>query len=172
MAGKSRGRGVIDRDRDYHAARLRAEGWSYVRIAGELGYADESGAWRAVQRGLKRSVAEPTAEARHLQLNALDEMARTAWDVLRRPHVVVSQGRVVTVGGEPLVDDGPVLAAIAHPLRIHERQAKLLGLDQPAEFKVDMGRIHSAVDQIVALAEGRVEPVPLRLVTAPPAEQA
>ena len=169
MARKDR---AVDHDRDYHAARLRAEGWRYHRIAAEMGYDTEGGAYKAVQRGLKRAIAEPMAEARHLQLAALDELARTAWEVLHRDHVVVSAGKVVELNGEPLRDDGPVLAAIDRLLRIGERQAKLLGIDAPAEGKVDSARVREVVDHLVAIVEGEIKPVPLQVVTELPDSRA
>jgi hypothetical protein len=144
-------RGKPNRDRDALAARYRAEGWDYLRIANELGYADPSGAYRSVQRGLGRAIREPMAEARHLELNALDDMAREAWAVLRREHFAISQGKVMhhPVTAEPLRDDAPVLAAIDRLLNIQARRAKLLGLDAPVKSRVEV----VTIDQIDAEIE-------------------
>jgi hypothetical protein len=153
-----------DRVRDFHAARLRAEGSSYQQIADEMGYSS-SGAFDAVQRGLQRSVREPTDAARDLQLNALDELAREAWAVLRREHFVVDRGQVVWHDGAPLRDDMPVLRAIDALLKVHERQSKLLGLNAPPKVQVDSTRVQMVVAQIRQVLEGAVQPVPLELVS-------
>jgi hypothetical protein len=49
------------------AARLRTEGWTYQRIADELGFADSSGAHKCVQAALSAMVREPTEVAVHLE---------------------------------------------------------------------------------------------------------
>lgn len=138
--------------RDVDAARLRAEGWTYERIANEVGFADHTGARKAVQRALRASVRDANDTATHLELNSLDEMAREAWQVLQRTHVVVSQGRVVELDGVPVPDDAPVLAAIDRLLKIQERRSKLLGLDEPTRSRVETVT-ESAVDAEIARLE-------------------
>lgn len=122
--------------RDAEAARLRSRGMGYRAIAEQLGFFDGSGAHKAVQRALAAVRAEGAEEARQLQLQQLDYLATKALEVLERHHVTVSNGRLINVDGEPLEDDGPVLAAIDRLLKIQERRAKLLGLDAPARHEV------------------------------------
>lgn len=147
-------------ERDAQAARLRARGMSYPRIAAELGYADHTGAWHAVQRALRATVAEPAAEVRQLELDRLDQLWEAALAVLERRHVYVQGGKVVTQiteyvrdddgnilldeDGNPraesveeLVDDGPTLKAVETLLKIQARRAALQGLDAPV--KADIG---------------------------------
>jgi hypothetical protein len=77
------------------------------------------------------------------ELLRLDELEARAREVLDRHHITVNNGRVIKLDdGEPLLDDGPVLAAIDRLLKIedarrknNESQRKLLGLDAPT--KVD-----------------------------------
>jgi hypothetical protein len=76
------------------------------------------------------------------ELLRLDELEARARQVLDRHHITVNNGRVISVDGQPLQDDGPVLAAIDRLLKIedarrknNESQRKLLGLDAPT--KVD-----------------------------------
>ncbi|MEV8033905.1 hypothetical protein [Streptomyces sp. NPDC086182] len=77
------------------------------------------------------------------ELLRLDDLEARAREVLDRHHVTVNNGRVIKLDdGEPLLDDGPVLAAIDRLLKIedarrknNESQRKLLGLDAPT--KVD-----------------------------------
>lgn len=141
--------------RDADAARYRAEGWTYQRIANELGFANPSSAHKAVQRALRASVRDANDTAVHLELNSLDEMAREAWGVLQRTHVVVSQGRVVEMDGVALPDDAPVLAAIDRLLKIQERRSKLLGLDVPSRARVEVVP-ESTVDAAIAELEAQI----------------
>lgn len=150
MTGKARvSRVERDKDRDAQAARLRALRYTYDQIAEQLGYADASGAWRAAQRGRERAVREPHQDMVLMDLAELDEMAREAWKVLRNTHYVVDRGEVVDLDGVPLIDDGPVLAAIGRLLDIQQRRAKLVGLDAPARATVT----HAAADVDAAVAE-------------------
>jgi hypothetical protein len=50
--------------RTQQAIEMRSMGVDYDFIAKELGYADRSGAWRAVQRGMKRSTENQVALVR------------------------------------------------------------------------------------------------------------
>jgi hypothetical protein len=143
MAGPGRGkngkftRSVDTAARDAEAAHLRSRGLSYRQIAEQVGYQDDSGAYRAVQRALVATVTEPAEEVRALALAQLDQLALAALGVLERQHVTVSQGRIVREeDGTPILDDAPVLAAIDRLVKIQERRAKLLGLDAPARHEV------------------------------------
>lgn len=119
------------------ACRLRSVGISYPIIAQRLGYADESGARKAVERGLAAIVAEPAEEVRTQTLARMDARYARAVEILEREHVVVSHGKVVrNEDGEPLRDSGPELAALAVMERVDVERRKLLGLD--AETKVNL----------------------------------
>ncbi|WP_055477608.1 sigma factor-like helix-turn-helix DNA-binding protein [Sphaerimonospora mesophila] len=121
--------------RDAEACRLRARGLSYEQIAEQLGVS-RSNAYLAVQRAIADIVREPAEEVRQLELVRLDEMHRAALGVLEATHYVVDKGKVVMWDGQPLIDDGPVLAAVDRMLKIQARRAALLGLD--AEKKVSL----------------------------------
>jgi hypothetical protein len=121
---------------DAEACRLRSRRRSYQQIADELGLYDKAAAYRAVQRGLAAIPQEAAAEVLRLELEKLDQLEQAALEVLERQHVTVSHGQLVFHEGVPLVDDGPVLQAIAHILKIQERRAKLLGLDAPKRIEV------------------------------------
>ncbi|MGH3381352.1 MAG: helix-turn-helix domain-containing protein [Actinoallomurus sp.] len=141
MASRTRdGHGRFDRDpetakRDAEAARLRGRGWTFQRIADELGVSKQT-AYDAVQRALADTLTEPAAEARTLELERLDSMHAAVLAVLEAKHFTVSQGKVVRLDDEPLEDDAPVLQAVDRLLRIAERRAKLLGLDAPAKAEI------------------------------------
>lgn len=123
-------------ERDAAAARMRAQYATYQQITDELGFSSPGHAHTAVKRALKAAVVDAAEELRAVELERLDGLARAAEEVLRRHHVVVSQGRVVRWGEEegdkaglPLEDDGPVLQAIDRLVKISAERRKLLGLD-------------------------------------------
>jgi hypothetical protein len=93
-------------------------------------------------------------EGELVRLNELEERAKL---VLDRHHITVNNGRVIAVDGEPLQDDGPVLAAIDRLIKIedarrknNESQRKLLGLDAPT--KVD-AQVTEVTQQDIELQE-------------------
>jgi hypothetical protein len=131
-------------ERDAEAARLRATGKSYRQIAAELG-CDVHTAHDAVTRAIATVVAEPAEAAIHFELDRLDRLHRAAMQVLERHHVTVSNGKVIELDGQPLLDDGPVLSAIDRLVRISESRRKLLGLDQPAKMNVTGGLTYEVV---------------------------
>jgi hypothetical protein len=118
--------------RDAEALACRAQGWNYDRIATEMGYANRSGAYKAVERAIAASVRETTDAAKILLIADLNEAKREAWAVLRRSHPVISNGRLF----EDIEDDGPVLAAIDRITRIDQEMAKILGAYAPVKSEV------------------------------------
>lgn len=136
--------------KDAAAADLRSKGWTYQRIAEELEFADRGEAHHAVGRVLKATLKEPGEAVRTLELERLDaELERlngleaAVHTVLAREHITVSNGKVIYVGDEPLLDDAPVLQAVDRLLKIEESRRrngesrrKLLGLDEPAKTQV------------------------------------
>jgi hypothetical protein len=101
-------RQVRAHERHLQALELRKAGVTYEVIAGQLGYANASGARKAVVSALKATLREPAAEVRELELARLDAMLLPLW-------------RRVQAGDEKVVD---------RALRIMERRARLLGLDR------------------------------------------
>ncbi|MEU0157945.1 hypothetical protein ABZ154_03630 [Streptomyces sp. NPDC006261] len=143
-------RSLTTAQRDAHAAELRAKGWTYRRIAAELGWKQGADAYNAVQRVLKETVREAGEDVRTLELERLDRLEAAANEVLEREHVTVSNGRVVSLNEMPLPDDGPVLAAIDRLLKIQERRAKLLGLDAPTKQNISISPERAAaLEQLV-----------------------
>lgn len=148
------------RKRDHKAAELRAQGWSYDRIAAELGFASRGHAHDAVTRAYADIPSEATEHARRLDLERIDRLIEKAWEIMLRDHVTVSQGRVVgkQTGWqkdddgqilrdgegapvplyEDVLDDGPALAAIREIRGLLERRAKITGYDAPARSRVEV----------------------------------
>lgn len=114
----------------------------YTVFYEELGYVSVNAARRDFTRALEESIAAQHASAevyREEQLSELDYLAEEAHKILRTRHYVVTQsGKLVEhpETGEPLLDDGPVLAAIDRLVKILDRIAKLRGLDAPQKLEV------------------------------------
>lgn len=142
-------RTLEDAQREAECARLRAKGWTYQRIAEAVGYADKGTAYHAVQRALKATVQEAGDELRQLERERLDRLSEAAWKILERHHVLVSNGRVVSLEGTPLPDDAPALGAIDRLLRISESRRKLEGLDAPSRVSVEADQLGQDIAAIL-----------------------
>ena len=126
--------------RDADASRLRSQGKTYQQIADALGYSDRGHAWRGIQRARRAILREPAEELIQVESARLDELYVAALDVLERDHPAISNGRVMYGDdGQPILDDGPKLAALRELRQIRESFRKLHGLDQPAKVEVDGG---------------------------------
>jgi hypothetical protein len=109
-------RSIMARQKSQEAVRLRQAGATMQQIATQLGYANESGAYKAVMRELEATAtdqSEGTEAVRQLELNRLDQMLFVLYPQILRG------------------DQG----AIATALRVEERRANLLGLDAPKQFE-------------------------------------
>ena len=101
-----------------------------------------------------RAIIVERLEAAHERLDYMEAAARK---VLERHHITVNNGQIIRVDGEPLLDDGPVLAAIDRLAKIEDARLKnneslrrLFGLDAPA--KVD-ATVHEVTQQDLELQE-------------------
>ena len=56
--------------------------------------------------------------------------------MLETHHLVISDGRVVTLDGEPIPDDEPVLKAVDRLVKINQEIAKIYGAYAPVKSEV------------------------------------
>ncbi|MDR3079836.1 MAG: hypothetical protein LBV60_02715 [Streptomyces sp.] len=139
----------------------------YSQIYEELGYSSPEAASKDFHRTLEENLAGQHASVevyREEQLVELDYLAEEAHKILRARHyVVTASGRIVEdpETGQPLVDDGPVLAAIDRLVKILDRIAKLRGLDAPQRMEVmTIDAIESAIADLneqLAAADAEAE---------------
>ncbi|AFA74241.1 hypothetical protein GPOL_c32270 [Gordonia polyisoprenivorans VH2] len=108
-----------ERDRASTALALRIEGQPYRVIAEHLGYRDESGARKAVDRLLTRIEHERVDELRQIEGQRLDALMAGHWDA--------------ALAGD--VDAARVV------LGVIDRRAKLFGLNAPTAVAVGVGQI-------------------------------
>lgn len=164
--GARNGRGQYRRTResaarDMRAAELHGQGWTYQRIADELGMAGSGKACEAVQRAFASIPIEGAEEAKRQDLERLDRLIEKNWAVLERGHVAYSNGHVVRrrTGeyerhedgserlddkGKPIpvyedvLDDGPIAVHSTVILRLIEKRAKIFGYEAPARSRVEI----------------------------------
>lgn len=98
--------------RTIKALRLRALGYTYAEIAHEVGWANESSAYRAIKKALGRTIRDEARALVNLQLDRIDFALMNA--VM------------------PKVQKGD-LWAVDRLVTLLKRQAELLGLDAVAE---------------------------------------
>ena len=116
---------VATAEKQRRALQLRNVGIGYDRIADELGYSDKSGAWRAVDAAVKRSIVEPAEHQR----------------------VIMALQRVM----DAIIRDG-YLDQVANLIRIEKRRAELFGLDAPKGYQItgaDGGPVETDVGTIL-----------------------
>ena len=104
------------RQRQQQAIGLRMAGATIKQIAEQLGYASESGAYKAIMRELEATTQQmsgSTEAVRQIELKRLDSMQFPQW-----------QG--VMAGDQQ---------AVTTVLKIQERRASLLGLDAPNQIE-------------------------------------
>lgn len=120
---------------------------------------------RALKEYRKRTDAE-IEERIAAQVARLNDIRRTLYGVIARKHLVVNQGKIMNgPDGQPLRDDGPVIAAVAQLIQLEDRQARVEGTY--AREKIDIAlatRVENeaqlAVEAILAGADAiELEPV-------------
>ncbi|MFJ9887168.1 hypothetical protein ACIQRW_15040 [Streptomyces sp. NPDC091287] len=135
--------------RDATAADLRSQRKSYQQIAEELGYSDKGEAWRGVQRAKADVAREPVTRLIRSEAAQLDDLYVSALEVLERDHIMVSHGKIVKDDdGNPLLDDGPKLAAIRELRTIRESYRKLFGADAPSRVSVDAQQLGAEISAL------------------------
>jgi hypothetical protein len=137
--------------KDAKALECRARGWTYQRVAEEMGYRDRSAARKACERALASSIRETSEEAKTLLIADLNAAKQAVWAVLEANHLVISDGRVVTLDGEPIPDDEPVLKAVDRLVKIDQELAKIYGAYAPVKSEViTMDAIEAEIRQLEA----------------------
>jgi hypothetical protein len=134
-------------ERRTKAIAMRIAGAEWQQIADQLGYSSRGAACKDVTRALQARLAEQAASVdmlREVELMRLDALTREAWGVMKRPHLLISGGKVVKLVNEAtgeertLSDDKPILEAIDRLVKIAEQRRKLTpGLEVPTKIEAD-----------------------------------
>lgn len=79
----------------------------------------------------------PVAEQwRTVLLERLNDARLNVLRVLRRDHLTISDGQIVRLDGEPIIDDAPVLQAVDRLVKIDTQIAKLVGAEAPVQSEI------------------------------------
>lgn len=111
----ARGRSVEKALRRAKALQLKLAGYTYARIAQELGI-HESQVYKDVQQAIRQYTEEPAREVREQELARLDGLLTSLW-------------YKATTGD---------MFAVDRVIKIMERRAKLLGLDAPPQVTLEV----------------------------------
>ena len=166
-------RSADTRKRDHRAAELHGQGWSYQRIADELGFASKGHAHNAVMRAFADLPTEGSEEAKRLDLERIDRLIEWNWAVMLRPHLAVSNGKVVRrfvgierdkdgierldMDGKPIpvfedvMDDAPGQASATEIRALLEYRAKIFGYAAPARSRIEVVTPETVEAHIAAL---------------------
>lgn len=102
--------------REQQVMELRAQGWTWQRIADATGYASAGATKVAFDNAIKRTMQPIADEVRTLELERLDRFLSYLWSAIEQ--------------GDP--------TAIDKGLKIMDRRAKYLGLDAPIKQQVEV----------------------------------
>lgn len=121
---------------------LRDAGLPFYKIAEQLGISTAT-AWRDGEEWYNQlragdpDIQSAAKEAIWGQLARIKAERDAVAEVLTARHVTISNGIMVcNEDGEPILDDSPVLAAVATMVKLDDQEAKLLGIY--AEKKVSL----------------------------------
>lgn len=115
----SRGGGrIMAREKQRKALELRKGGASYIDIAQACGYADQSGARKAVMAAFGELIQEPAVEVKSLQIERLNHMLLSLWPKINQ-------------GDERAIDTG---------LRIMDKVDRLMGTEAAAQVDVNVNQ--------------------------------
>lgn len=126
---------------------LRRAGFTFQRIAEEVGYATPSGAQRALERIMTRNLPQAPEEFRWQELDRLDRMQVALW-----PRAMKGDDR-----------------AINTIVRLMERRARLVGIDAPQRIQAEVVNydgtrdIDGDIERIVNLIRGVDSSQPLEV---------
>lgn len=132
------GQRLLAKERERKALELRKAGMSLRQIAEAVGYADESGAQRAIVRGLKNITHEPAQELKTLEMERLNAMLLVLWPKIQDPN------------------HEHHFEAFDRALRLMDKIDRLQGLDAPQQVELS-GQIAHGVLMIDGTKETYIE---------------
>ncbi len=142
---------IVASDREARAVELRAKGWNFQAIAGELGFADASGASKAYHRALQRRPAQNVDQLREQEAERLEYMWRKTAEVIESPPYAFSsiaktipdpdypvdpKDKHVSLAGKYIKDESVKLRAIESYRKLSESFRKLTGIDIGAAAEI------------------------------------
>ena len=108
---------MSSQEKQKRAIALKLAGASYAQIAESIGYADASGAYKAVSRGMKNSLQESAGDLRKIHYGRLEHMLMLVW---------------------PAVNQGDS-SAVSSALQVMDRMERLYGLNEAQKVDITAG---------------------------------
>lgn len=108
-------------DKERQVLELKRSGATWDAIAQVVGYSNGSGAFKAYQRAMVRTLQQPADELRDAEIDRLDRLQRAYW--------------FEAIGDK---NTPPVHKSAEIVLKIIDRRAKLLGLDAPTKIQAEV----------------------------------
>ena len=108
-------------DKEKQVLELKRSGATWDAIAQVVGYSNASGAFKAYQRAMVRTLQQPADELRDAEIDRLDRLQRAYW--------------FEAIGDK---NNPPVHKSAEIVLKIIDRRAKLLGLDAPTKIQAEV----------------------------------
>ena len=121
---------MSSKEKQKRAMALKLAGASYAQIADNLGYADSSGAYKAVSRGMKNSLQESAGALRKIHYGRLEHMLMLVW---------------------PAVNQGDS-RAVNSALQVMDRMERLYGLNEAQKVDITAG-----ARETIIVADGEKE---------------
>ena len=121
---------MSSKEKQKRAMALKLAGASYAQIAENLGYADSSGAYKAVSRGMKNSLQESAGDLRKIHYGRLEHMLMLVW---------------------PAVNQGDS-HAVSSALQVMDRMERLYGLNEAQRVDITAG-----ARETIIVADGEKE---------------
>lgn len=138
---------------EYRAASTHPETLTLEGIAAMVGV-DISRALRDYRKRVDYAVEERIAA----QLMRFGDIRRNLYRIIADRHLHVTPGGKIVEGpdGQPLRDDGPVLAALAQLINLEDRQARVEGTYAAEKMDIALGRRveQEATDVVEAILAG------------------
>ena len=139
-------------ERDATIFRLRIAGWTERRIAAHVKISPAR-VHEIIADAIRDLVEPEVEELRKITAARLDDQRAVASTVRARPHFVVQGGKIVRDDhGDPLIDDGPVLAANDQLRKIDETEIRLYGLAAKEPLEIVLERRSEMEGEAVANA--------------------
>ena len=121
---------MSSKEKQKRAMALKLAGASYAQIADNLGYADSSGAYKAVSRGMKNALQESAGDLRKIHYGRLEHMLMLVW---------------------PAVNQGDS-RAVNSALQVMDRMERLYGLNEAQKVDITAG-----ARETIIVADGEKE---------------
>lgn len=113
---------------------MHRRGLTFEAIGQQMGFSRQR-AHEIYWKAMNSVQAQAVNAYRAQMVEELAEIVRVANQVLHTDHFAHSNGRIVELEGQPIIDDGPKLDAARTIIAAQARLSKVLGSDEPTRVE-------------------------------------